>query len=256
MGVTYLAVDVNLDKQVALKVIRSAKVDIKNIDRMFRREARLAARLQHRNVASVFHLGEKEGAYYYAMEYVPGKTVSELIRSRGVLPPLKAMRICAQVARALVAAQKHRLVHRDIKPSNIMVAAEEDGEMVVKLIDFGLAKPLLASDDDRSQFVTATGVDFMGTPAYASPEQCKSEHLDTRSDIYALGCTLWTMLVGSPPFSGQGLETLISQIRDDPPWDKLTGIPRVVVNLLHEMLRKEPAKRPPTAEAVLEKCQA
>ena len=143
MGVTYKAFDTNLRSDVALKVINPQFLNSETARQRFLREARAAASLRHPNVATVFHLGNSEGGFYYAMEYVEGETVERRVQREGPLPPDLALRITRQVSRALIAADRQKLVHRDIKPSNIMlVVDEEEDHLLVKVIDFGLAKSL------------------------------------------------------------------------------------------------------------------
>ena len=198
MGVTYKAFDTNLRSDVALKVINSQFLNSETARQRFLREARAAASLRHPNVATVFHLGNSEGGFYYAMEYVEGETVERRVQREGPLPPELALRITRQVSRALIAADRQKLVHRDIKPSNIMlVVDEEEDHLLVKVIDFGLAKSLVAAAD---QSVTVSMGGFVGTPHFASPEQLEEKEIDIRSDIYSLGATLWFMLTGRPPF--------------------------------------------------------
>ena len=139
MGITYKAFDTNLRCPVALKVINAASIHSDLARQRFVREARAAAQLRHRHVASVFHLGVEGDTYFYAMEFIEGETVESIIRRSGPFQPVLALRIAVQVARALTAAQKHQLIHRDIKPSNLMLV-REDEELIVKVIDFGLAK--------------------------------------------------------------------------------------------------------------------
>src|SRR5207302_3668493 len=188
MGITYKAFDTNLRCHVALKVINAASIDSDVARQRFVREARAAAQLRHRHVASVFHLGVEGDTYFYAMEFIDGETVESLIRRQGPLDPVLALRIAIQVARALNAAQKHQLVHRDIKPSNLMLI-HEDEDLVVKVIDFGLAKSSRKEDAEDSASLSISG--FVGTPHFASPEQLEEKEIDVRSDIYSLGFTLW-----------------------------------------------------------------
>src|SRR6202453_4028542 len=169
MGVTYKAYDTNLRFPVCLKIINSAYLESDMARQRFLREARAAAALRHPNVASVFHLGNSEGEFYYAMEYVEGETVERRIQREGPLPVELALRIARQVSRALIAADRQKLVHRDIKPSNVMLVVDEDEDhLLVKVIDFGLAKSLVAAAD---QSVTVSMGGFVGTPHFASPEQ-------------------------------------------------------------------------------------
>src|SRR6202795_972968 len=143
MGVTYKAFDTNLYCYVALKVITASLLDSENAAERFLREARGAAQLRHRNVASVFHLGRHGDSYFYAMEFIEGETVDARVKREGPLDTLLALEIASQVASALIAALKQGLVHRDIKPSNLMLLHEDDGDMLVKVIDFGLVKSAL-----------------------------------------------------------------------------------------------------------------
>jgi len=139
MGITYKAFDTNLRCTVALKVINNTYLDSEIARQRFLREARAAAALRHQNVASVFHLGSDHDSYFYAMEYIDGQTVDAYMAAKGKMEPVEALRICLQVTRALAAAARQQLVHRDLKPANLMLV-DEDGEKIVKVIDFGLAK--------------------------------------------------------------------------------------------------------------------
>lgn len=208
MGVTYKAFDTNLRTDVALKVINSHYLNSETVRQRFLREARAAASLRHPNVATVFHLGNSAGEFYYAMEYVEGETIERRVQREGALPSDLALRVTRQVSRALIAADRQKLVHRDIKPSNIMLVVDEDEDhLLVKVIDFGLAKSLVAAVD---QSVTVSMGGFVGTPHFASPEQLEEKEIDIRSDIYSLGATLWYMLAGRPPFQGS-MASVISQ---------------------------------------------
>jgi serine/threonine protein kinase len=187
MGITYRALDLNLGAPVALKVI-SARYSNQNEARdRLRREARAAAQLRHPNVASVYHFGETAaGQCFYAMELVEGETLESRVRREGPLGAEVVLEIATQVARALLAAEKHGLVHRDLKPSNLMLVPNESGKENapgVKVIDFGLAKAV--TDEGEAQEPTQTG--FAGTPGFASPEQSQADgkKLDTRSEIYS-----------------------------------------------------------------------
>jgi serine/threonine protein kinase len=198
MGITYKAFDTNLGMPVALKVISGNWLNSDVARQRFIREARSAAKLRHRHVASVFHLGTEGEAYFYAMEFIDGETVDALIKRQGPLHPKLALQIAAQVARALNAAQPHGLVHRDIKPANLMLVREDD-EVMVKVIDFGLAKSSLPGEEE-SATVSLGG--FVGTPHFASPEQLEEREIDVRSDIYSLGVTLWYMLAWADAVRG------------------------------------------------------
>ncbi len=241
MAVTYKAIDNNLCCPVALKVVSALTLENEHTRARFVREARAAAALRHRNIASVYHLGNDEQSYFYAMEFIDGQTVEDLVIRHGPLPTAEALGIAAQVARALGAAARQGLVHRDIKPANVMVVREDDDEsLIVKVIDFGLARRAVVSD--QSAQITLSG--FVGTPQYASPEQIEERDLDSRSDIYSLGVTLWFMLAGQPTFSGPLARISSQHLNSEPPWEVVAHLPASVRALLARMLKKNPADRP------------
>ena len=182
MGVTYKAFDVDLHCAVTLKVISERYLDDESARLRFLREARAAARLRHSNVASVLRLGRTGSSYFYAMEFVEGETLENLIQRSGRLAVKLALEIAGQVAAGLAAIHKQKLVHRDIKPSNIMVSLEEGGAVSAKIIDLGLAKSL---DEPGTQTAISTLGAFAGTPEYASPEQFAGLSVDIRSDLYS-----------------------------------------------------------------------
>ena len=252
MGVTYRARDTNLGSTVALKVIGTRYCEDPEARERFRREARAAAQLRHPNVATVFHFGETEGGrFFYAMELIDGETVEAHIRRHGPLPPVLALEVAGEVARALMAAEAHALVHRDIKPSNLMIVADDSRDsdtFTIKVIDFGLAKAVAITSGDANP----PHVGFSGTPDFASPEQLSRSQvlLDTRSDIYSLGATLWYLLCGRTPFAGRS----IGEVPDEPlPLDHLVlvHVPRPVITLLGSMLALDPLKRPSSARELL-----
>jgi serine/threonine protein kinase len=241
MGITYKAFDTNLRYDVALKVINAQLITSDSVKQRFIREARSAAQLSHPNVARVFHLGETDAGFFYAMEYVDGETVERRVQRTGPIRLDLALRIVRQVTRALIAAERQRLVHRDIKPSNIMLVHSEDDEHIqVKVIDFGLAKSLVSSAD-LSGAITVGG--FVGTPHFASPEQLKEQNVDLRSDIYSLGATLWFMITGQPPFRGSIAEVIYNHMAVPPSEEILRQMPTPVAELLRKMLAKTPEDR-------------
>ena len=246
MGITYKAFDTNLRIPVALKVINATYLDSDVARQRFIREARSAAKLRHRHVASVFHLGTEAGAYFYAMEFIDGETVDALIKRQGPLSPALSLQIADQVARAFNAAQPHGLVHRDIKPANLMLVHEDD-DVVVKVIDFGLAKSSIGGDEDSA---TLSIGGFVGTPHFASPEQLEEKEIDVRSDIYSLGVTLWYMLAGQTPFAGSMAQVMSQHLSKPPPFEKIDRLPPKVAGLLRRMLEKDPADRPQTPTAL------
>jgi serine/threonine protein kinase len=241
MGVTYKAIDTVLNRPVALKVITGEFLRSQQARYRFLREAQAAALIHHPNVATIFHFGEEGDTYFYAMEFVEGEDLERYVERRGPLGPMTALRVVLQVAQALEAAQARQLIHRDIKPGNIMAVVNRAGSLDVKLIDFGLAKGAGAETLDAA-CITRTQ-DFVGSPAFASPEQCQTKKLDIRSDIYSLGVTLWYLLSGKRPFSGPVGEVMIAQVIIAPPFDQLAHLPEPVLELLRRMLAKSPDNR-------------
>jgi serine/threonine protein kinase/Tfp pilus assembly protein PilF len=241
MGVTYRAFDSNLRCPVALKLINARYLNDESARLRFVREARAAACLRHPNVASVFHLGRKNGDYFYAMEFVEGESLDQLIKSRGPMPAVLALDIVDQVAAALEAAHKQQIVHRDIKPGNLMLRFAEGGSVNVKVIDFGLAKAASSAHSDPALSTPGT---FTGTALFASPEQCAGGEVDIRSDIYSLGVTLWEMLTAKVPFTGTTVQVMGQHLHALLPLEQLKHIPEPIVVLLKHMLEKDPARRP------------
>jgi Protein kinase domain len=172
MGVTYKAFDIDLRCPVTLKVIGEKYLGDESARLRFLREARAAASVRHPNVASVFHLGRSAEGYFYAMEFVEGETLQNLIKRSGRLEVKLALEIATQVAAGLAAVHKKKLVHRDIKPSNIMVSFEEEGAVTAKIIDLGLAK---AVDEAGAQTTISGSGAFAGTPEFASPNKSSEE---------------------------------------------------------------------------------
>jgi eukaryotic-like serine/threonine-protein kinase len=250
MGVTYKALDTNLRCEVALKVIHPRYLADDSSRARFLSEARAAAQLRHRNIASVFHLGSERGEYFYAMELLEGETIEDWVRHKGPIDCATALHITLQVTRALVAAGDRKFVHRDVKPSNIMLCTEADGAIVAKLIDFGLVRGI--ADQSESLIAGRVRTGFIGTPDYASPEQFAGETIDARSDIFSLGVTLWFMLTGKLPFDGTRDQIRQKQLSGALPLDQLKGIPRTIVDLIKRMLEVDPARRPQSPAALKE----
>ena len=200
MGVTYRATDSMLQRTVALKIISlDHALNAAAARERFLREARAAAALRHPNIATVHQFGidEESGQCFYAMELIEGETLEERVRRKGPCDVPMTIAIARQVANALLAAETRGLVHRDIKPGNLMmIDGGDETDFTIKVIDFGVAKALAATPDTRE--LTHGG--FVGTPAFASPEQFTDAPVDVRSDIYSLGATLWYLLTGHLPF--------------------------------------------------------
>jgi serine/threonine protein kinase/tetratricopeptide (TPR) repeat protein len=240
MGVTYKAFDVDLRCPVALKVISKRYLGDESARLRFLREARAAAKLRHSNVASVLHLGRTGSSYFYAMEFVEGETLENLIKRSRRLELKLALEIATQVAAGLTAVHKQKLVHRDIKPSNIMVSLEDGGAVAAKIIDLGLAK---AVNEPGSQTAISVPGGFAGTPEFASPEQFAVVGVDIRSDLYSLGVTLWEMLTGKAPFRGTPAEVMYQHQHAPLPLEQLLDVPQPIVVLLQVLLEKDPKWR-------------
>src|SRR5256714_237164 len=254
IAITYRARDTVLNSVVALKVIDRKVAKMPGVRSRFLREARAAAQIRHPNVARVSHYGEQDGECFYVMELVEGETLEARIRRDGPMPLAMALEVIEQTARALAAAEACGVVHRDIKPSNIMLESDPGGGApIVKVIDYGIAK-ILNPEAERGAEKTQPG--FIGTPAFASPEQfAPSEHMkiDTRSDIYSLGATFWYLLSGRVPFVGRTLREVAAKQAEELPLEQLknTHVPARVIALLQSMLAVDPAKRPQTARELL-----
>jgi serine/threonine protein kinase len=240
MGVTYKAVDVNLQCPVALKVIGARFIGDATARQRFVREARSAASVRHPNVASVFHLGMLQDNYFYAMEFVSGESLQNLIRRVRRLSIGDALNILAGVANGLDGIWKQNLIHRDIKPANIMVTTDRDQIINAKIIDLGLAKS--GAEAGTGSEVSAVGT-FAGTVEYASPEQFGGLSGDIRSDLYSLGITFWEMLTGEPPFAGTPSELMYCHQQKRLPIEKLADFPEPAVALIEVLLAKDPAER-------------
>src|SRR6266581_102565 len=248
MAITYGARDTVLNSIVALKVIDRSVAQNPGARSRFLREARAAANIHHPNVARVTYYGEQDGECFYAMELVKGETLEARVRRDGPMPLALALEVIEQAAGALVAAEACGVVHRDIKPSNIMVESDAGDALRIKLIDYGIAK---ITGPQAEPGAEETQAGFIGTPAFASPEQFAAgqSQIDPRSDIYSLGVTLWYLLTGRTPFVGRTMEEIRSNQTRELPLEQLRSLhlPGQVIALLKSMLAPEPKDRPQTA---------
>jgi hypothetical protein len=208
MGIVYRATQITLDRTVALKVVTPGLIDDPTVRQRFIREARSAASLDHPNVIPIHHAGEEGGVGYIVMRYVDGDDLRTLIRRTGPIGPVRAAQLVAQIGAALDAAHAAGLVHRDVKPANALVGVRDH----VYLTDFGLTKCL----QEASASTHTSG--WVGTLDYVAPEQIRGERVDARTDVYALGCVLYFLLTGKPPFGGEGHEhKLWAHLTAEPP---------------------------------------
>ena len=253
MGQVYLAEDTELGRRVALKVLPSDMMADDAARKRLLREARAAATLDHPHICSVYEVGEADGRRFIAMQFVDGETLDVRVK-RATLSADEAIAIAADVADALADAHAHGVIHRDIKPSNVMLTAR--GQAVV--VDFGLAKAALGSEDARDDAATASVLStpgaVMGTVPYMSPEQVRGEPLDGRSDIFSLGVVLYELLSGQRPFADKSAGAIASAIltREPPPLSRLVpDLPAELERIVAKALRKDPDARYQTAKDLL-----
>ncbi len=247
MATVYLAMDLRLDREVALKVMHGHLVDDEQFVARFVREARSAARLSHPNVVQVFDQGADAGYLYLAMEYLPGRTLREVLDERGALTPREAFSILDPTLDALAAAHRAGIVHRDIKPENVILT--DDGR--VKVADFGLARAVTAS--------TSTTSALVGTVAYLSPELVARGIADARSDVYAAGILLFEMLTGRQPFTGDvAIQVAFRHVHDavPRPSELVPDLPVELDDLVAAATARDPDERPPDAAAFLARLRA
>src|ERR671920_115525 len=244
MAEVYLARDVVLDREVALKLLKTRYAEDEEFVARFRREAKSAAAIASPYVVPIFDRGETEdGTYYIAMEYIPGGTLKDRIRTTGALPPRIATEVGMQAAQALQAAHKKGIVHRDVKPDNILYA--EAGH--VKVVDFGIAR--------AAEATTISNIgDILGSVKYMSPEQAAGERVGPGSDLYSLGVVLYEMLTGSVPFDITTPADVAARHTEGPPSPKAlnTAVPEGVDAIVMRLLATDPEVRYGNAEKVIE----
>ncbi len=242
MAEVYLARDQLLDRPVAVKVLFPALATEAGFVERFRREAQSAANLQHPNIVSVFDWGEANGTYFIVMEYVEGHTLADTMRTEGRLHPDRAAEVVSDIAAALGFAHRNGVVHRDVKPGNVLITP--DG--AVKVADFGIARAL---SDTSDQNLTKTG-SVMGTATYFSPEQARGAVVDPRSDLYSLGCVLYELTTGRPPFQGESAMAIAyKHVQENPvpPRQLDPELPETLEAITLKCLAKNPDNRYPTA---------
>ncbi|MFQ5720410.1 MAG: protein kinase [Acidobacteriota bacterium] len=244
MGVVYRAWDARLNRNVAIKTLWPELAMESEARERFLREARAAAAISHPNVTQIYDIGEDGGDVFFAMELVEGRSVEQILREEKQLPVGFALSLIRQASTGLKAAAERGIVHRDIKPANLVLT--DDG--VLKITDFGLAKQP-AGDSN----LTTAGL-ILGTPHYLSPEQATGKPADVRSDIYSLGATLYEMLTGRPPFTGDNAVAVILKHVHEPvplPASLRPGLPIAVVQFMSRLLAKRPEARPQNHDELL-----
>ncbi|MCK5345924.1 MAG: serine/threonine protein kinase, partial [Candidatus Heimdallarchaeota archaeon] len=242
MGIVYRAHQISMDRIVALKIMYPSLANDKKYVERFLREARASAKLNHNNIVTGIDIGESVGIYYFVMEYVDGQSLSLILKRGGALDELRSLTIAYHVSKALEHAHLQGIIHRDIKPDNLMITSEG----VPKLGDLGLAKV------EKADMQSETGI-TLGTPNYISPEQAKgAENIDARADIYSLGATLYHMLTGDTPYSGNAATVMMKHVNDPvpDPWsvnENITPFTRIIVM---KMMAKNPDYRYKSASDV------
>ncbi|MCE9583345.1 MAG: protein kinase [Planctomycetes bacterium] len=248
MGTVYKANQIALNREIALKVLSPDLIKEDVFKNLFIAEARAAAGLNHPNIVQIHDVGVEAGLYFFSMEIMQNGSVHDLITRDGRLPAARALRIAMDAAAGLAYAERKGIVHRDIKPENLMIGETN----VVKIGDLGLAFHVGKSEIDDE-------VGVMGTPHFCAPEQVTRGKLDHRTDLYALGATMYRMLAGRPPFIGNTLkEILVRKVKEKPVplTEVVKGLPSEVNDLVMQLLEKDPANRPQSAEEVKGRIEA
>ncbi len=259
MGAVYKVFDIETKTVLALKLLHKKFCDDVSAIKRFEQEAEAAMRLDHPNLVPVYGHGITEARRaYLLMEYVEGRSLSEVIEEQGSLLEQRAIRILLQICEALSHAHNHNIIHRDIKPSNVILSRTTNDDDFVRVVDFGIAKTV-ASDDRETKDLTQTG-DVFGSPSYMSPEHCLGFKLDQRSDIYSFGCLMYEMLAGKPPFAGgNAIQLVLKHLNEKP--ENLTKRKSSFTNLALEKitlkcLEKQQENRPQSIFEVSESLRA
>jgi serine/threonine protein kinase len=244
LGVVYKAKQVTMNRLVALKVLHLHWIADDEFRKRFILEARIVGRLSHQNLIQVYDVGKASDHYYFAMEYVAGRTCEQIVEEDGPFTIPEAVEIVTQIMRSIRYYRDFDIVHRDIKPSNIIVTRQG----VAKLGDFGFVKSKIDRELGYEGMV-------LGTPDYISPEQALGEeHIDWRSDLYSLGATMYHMVAGVPPFEGSGSAVMLKHVREAPPSPREfnSKLSDDVVHVISKMMEKKPEDRYPTFELLFE----
>ncbi len=245
MGEVYRGIHEPLGEVVAIKVLKKEHARDERMAARFRREARSASRVQHRNVVGIFDMGQlDDGRLYLVMEYIRGRSLVDILDEEGALPVERALRLGIQIADAMAAAHGMGIMHRDLKPENIVVMDTPEGELV-KVLDFGLAR--MVENQSAEEKITMSGEVF-GTPVYMSPEQCFGEPLSYTTDVYSFGVCLFELLTGDVPFSGNNIVAIMLAQKNQTPEAPSrvypeAGIPPELDALVLRCLSKNPAER-------------
>jgi serine/threonine protein kinase/ketosteroid isomerase-like protein len=252
MGAVYIGTHVDLNRPVAIKLLLPNYNPDEQAFERFRREAYTASCVTHSNIVHIYDFGVlPEGEAYIIMEFAKGETLRDRLREQGRLPIPEAASIVSQIAAGMEAAHNSGIIHRDLKPSNIILTRDHNDSLLIKIIDFGIAK-LSEQLSLGDATLTTTGT-IVGTPRYMSPEQCAGEKVDARSDIYSLGIILYEMLAGRPPFEGDSAVALaVKHLKEPPPplEEFRSDVDPLLASLVKDCLSTNPEERPQTASAL------
>ena len=249
MGSVYRATQHSMGREVAIKVVSPRLVTDPVIIKRFLREAKLASRLVHPNAVAILDFGQEPstGLFYLVMELLTGQTLEDAMHG-GKFMPSRTIHIATQICDALDGAHQMQIIHRDLKPANVFLVLGAGGRDLVKVLDFGLAKSLSTSGDERvSGQMTQSGA-LLGTPQYMPPELAMNRDVDARADLYSLGCILYHMLAGDPPFTGNSIHEVIARHAADRP-EPLRDVPPPLAGIVMKLLEKAPDARFPSAAA-------
>ena len=250
MGMVLQAEDIHLRRNVALKVMKPELLENLDSRTRFLREARAAAAIHHDHVVTIYQVGQENEIPYLAMEFLAGESLESWLNKNGRLSVAEVLRIGREIAEGLAAAHSRNVIHRDIKPANIWLQAPKGR---VKILDFGLARCLAADSN-----LTATGL-ILGTPNFMSPEQARGAETDFRTDLFSLGCVLFALCAGRPPFTGDSIMAVLTSLAVDEPTPLASVVPEVppaLADLVGQLLQKDRNCRPPSARAVAETIEA
>ena len=245
MGEVYAGTHVALNRIVAIKVLHTALTENRSFVARFEREARTTAMLEHPNAVHVYDFGTlADGSRFLVMEYIEGSTLRDILRANPTLPPGVAIDLVCQAAGAVSEAHARGIIHRDLKPENLMVRRDDSGRLVLKVVDFGLAKIL-----ENTTSLLTNASEIMGTPKYMAPEQFQGTTVDSRADVYALGCVLYELIVGRTPYEGTILEIVGQHVYAEIPLisNGEGGLPPGIEAAIHRALAKDPATRTQSA---------
>ncbi len=246
MGEVYLATDASLKREVALKLLHREHFERDDLRARFRREARAVAQVSHPNVVQIFDIDEYQGRPFFVMEYLQGDDTQALLDEQGQIAPRTAAAIGLGAARGLAEAAAADVVHRDIKPANLFLTDRQ----VVKVTDFGLAKALRRTIHTSASLRLTMQGTTLGTPDYMSPEQARGDPVDARADVYGLGCTLYHLVSGKPPYREHGEKVNYMEVigrhvtADIPTLHDHAGVPREMAALVALMMAKRRSDRP------------